>query len=434
MRTQAARRPAADDLPPLSIERVEVFGVAVPLVGPGFKNAYLTKTVQKSALVRITASGGAIGLGNIDPSPGYSAESIEASLAALREQLAPCVQGLDAANIHRLNARLDAAVSGFLDAKAAIEMACVDLTARALGIPVHAYLGGAVKDRLTFNAWIGIVSPQEAAAEACKWFERGFRSAKIKFGGGIAADRERVRAAREAVGSGMALRIDANAGYDAETAIRLLRLVEPFELQLFEQPVPAEDLAGMARVRREAGGIPSHGGDARHGAGRGHPLRDRARVRPRREHDGRDHARRHQRERDRRARVRRTAQDRGRYRRREDRSGLRRASASAGAGFGRCARRGEACALPLCITAFSRHCSLLRCSPRRRRSLKAIPRAQCGCWCPSRPAERPTSSRASSARGSPKIWGSPCWWRTAAAPAERSPPPCSPSRRPTAIR
>ena len=61
MRTQAARRPAADDLPPLSIERVEVFGVAVPLVGPGFKNAYLTKTVQKSALVRITASGGAIG-------------------------------------------------------------------------------------------------------------------------------------------------------------------------------------------------------------------------------------------------------------------------------------------------------------------------------------------------------------------------------------
>ena len=89
MRTQAARQPAAEVLPPLSIERVEVFGVAVPLVGPGFKNAYLTKTVQKSALVRITASGGAVGLGNIDPSPGYSTETIEASLSALREELAP---------------------------------------------------------------------------------------------------------------------------------------------------------------------------------------------------------------------------------------------------------------------------------------------------------------------------------------------------------
>ena len=43
------------------IERVEVFGVAVPLVGGGFKNAYVTKTVQKSAVVRITSAAGAIG-------------------------------------------------------------------------------------------------------------------------------------------------------------------------------------------------------------------------------------------------------------------------------------------------------------------------------------------------------------------------------------
>ena len=255
MASQPERRLAAENQGRLSIERVEVFGVAVPLAG-GYKNAYVTKTVQKSAVVRLTAAGGALGLGNIDPSPGYSTETIEESLAALREKLAPCVRGVDAANIHSLNARLDGAMPGFLDAKTAIEMACVDLTARALGLPVHAYLGGAVKDRLTFNAWIGIVSPEEAAAEASKWYARGFRSAKIKVGGGIEADRERVRGVREAVGSAMALRIDANAGYDPDTAIRLLRLVEPFHLQLFEQPVRADDLAGMARVRRESGGVP----------------------------------------------------------------------------------------------------------------------------------------------------------------------------------
>src|SRR2546423_15638967 len=100
------------------IERVEVFGVAVPLVGAGFKNAYVTKTVQKSAVVRVTAAGGAVGLGNIDPSPGYSTETIEESLAALRGKLAPGVIGPDAANIHVLKARLDAAAPGFLDAKA----------------------------------------------------------------------------------------------------------------------------------------------------------------------------------------------------------------------------------------------------------------------------------------------------------------------------
>jgi len=256
MNTRLAQRRIVDAGPPLAIERVEVFGVAMPLVGGGFKNAYLTKTMQKSALVRVTAANGVVGLGNIDPSPGYSTETIEESLAALNQKLLSHVIGLDAANIRMLNARLDAATPGFLDAKAAIEMACVDLTARAFGVPVYAYLGGAAKEHLRFNAWIGILAPDEAAAEASKWYERGFRSAKIKVGGGIEADRDRVKAVREAVGLGMALRIDANAGYDADTAIRLAHLVQPYDLQLFEQPVPADDLAGMARVRREAGGVP----------------------------------------------------------------------------------------------------------------------------------------------------------------------------------
>ena len=238
----------------LPIERVEVYGVAMPLV-QGFKNAYATKSVQKSAVVRITARGGGVGLGNIDPSPGYSRDGIEDHLRVLESTLAPRVVGMDAANPHRVVATLDAALPGYLDAKAAIEMACVDLAARACGVAVHAYLGGAVRERLSFNAWIGILPPDVAAAEARAWLNRGFRSAKVKVGGDIHADRDRIAAIRSAVGPGMRLRIDANAGYDAETSIRLARLMAPFDLQLFEQPVPADDLPGMARVRREAGGL-----------------------------------------------------------------------------------------------------------------------------------------------------------------------------------
>ena len=239
----------------LPIARVEVFGVAIPLVGPGFKNAYITKTTQKSALVRLTAADGSIGLGNIDPSPGYSVETIEQSLLALRDRLAPVVQGCDAGNVHQLVQKMDAALIGYLDAKAAIEMACVDLLTRKLGIPVHQYLGGAMVQRLRFNAWIGILSPDEAAAEARKWFDKGFRSAKVKVGGNIHADRDRVLAIREAVGPSMALRADANAGYSVEDSIALGRLLEPLNMQLLEQPVADHDLAGMARVR-QAIGIP----------------------------------------------------------------------------------------------------------------------------------------------------------------------------------
>jgi muconate cycloisomerase len=83
----------------------------------------------------------------------------------------------------------------------------------------------------------------------------GFRSAKIKVGSGVEADCARIEAVRAVVGSAMKLRIDANMQYDADTSLRLCRMVKPFDLQLFEQPVPKNDLAGMARVRRE-GGIP----------------------------------------------------------------------------------------------------------------------------------------------------------------------------------
>src|SRR3978361_1460058 len=100
----------------MKIERVEVFGVAVPLVGE-YKNAYKSKSIQKSAIVRITATGGAVGLGNIDPSPGYSMETIEDSLNILRTRLAPLAAGLDPMNVHRVLQKIQPAVEGYYDAK-----------------------------------------------------------------------------------------------------------------------------------------------------------------------------------------------------------------------------------------------------------------------------------------------------------------------------
>jgi muconate cycloisomerase len=237
----------------MKIDKVEVFGVSIPMVGE-YKNAYVSKSVQKSPVVRITA-GGIAGYGNVDPTPGYSKEQAPQQIEVLRNKFAPLVTGMEATNVHAVLAKIEPAVKGFLDSKAAIEMACVDLAARIAGMPVHAYLGGAVKDRLMFNAWIGILTPEQAAKETLEWQKKGFRSAKIKVGGNIEADRDRVKAVREAVGPEFHLRIDANAGYDADTSIKLAKMVAPFKLQLFEQPVPEHDIPGMVRVRREANAL-----------------------------------------------------------------------------------------------------------------------------------------------------------------------------------
>jgi len=136
--------------------------------------------------------------------------------------------GVDPTNINKLRLVLEQSVPGDTAAKVPVEMACVDLAARRGGVPVHTYLGGAVKDRVEFNAWIGLLTPDEAAAEALRWKKCGFRSAKIKVGSGIDADYDRIAAVRAAVGSEMALRIDANESYDALTSIRLAKAVKKF--------------------------------------------------------------------------------------------------------------------------------------------------------------------------------------------------------------
>jgi muconate cycloisomerase len=137
-------------------------------------------------------------------------------------------------------------------AAAGVEMACVDLTARICNVPLYDYLGDAMQPQVEFNGWIGVLTPEKAAAEARRWLQMGFRSTKIKVGGGIEADRDRVAAVREAVGSAMKLRIDANMLYDAETSLKLCKMVKPFDLQLFEQPAPKDDLAGLGAFGEKA--------------------------------------------------------------------------------------------------------------------------------------------------------------------------------------
>ncbi len=239
----------------LQIERVEVFGVAMPLIGT-FTSAGISKQATKCVVVRLTASDGTVGISSIEPSAAAKSPGTAAELmVALRDRIAAAVIGMDPTNLHRLIERLDALAPTQPGAGAAVEMACVDLVSRINGVPIYTYLGGTLNDSVEFNGWIGMLPPEEAAAEALRWLKAGFRSAKIKVGSGVEADHDRIAAVRAAVGSAMKLRIDANLQYDADTSLKLCRAVKQFDLQLFEQPAHLRDLAGMARVRRE-GGIP----------------------------------------------------------------------------------------------------------------------------------------------------------------------------------
>ncbi len=85
------------------------------------------------------------------------------------------------------------------------------------------------------NATLVAGEPAAVAADAERWASEGFSTFKLKLG--VGDDVGQVRAAREALGPGARIRVDANAAWDVETAQRTLQEIEPFEVELVEQPV-----------------------------------------------------------------------------------------------------------------------------------------------------------------------------------------------------
>lgn len=233
----------------MKITAIEVGVVTMPLKGT-YATAHGTVAIQRSAIARIRTDAGLEGWGNVDPTPGYSEMGVEEVVAAAKERLGPALVDSDPLNITAVLHRMDALCPGRNEAKALLEMALFDLKGKALGVPVWSLLGGKLRNEVALNAWIGAVPPERAAAEAAEWCRLGFRSAKIKVGGEFKGDVARVGAVREAVGAKVSLRVDANEGLNVESAIRLARALAPYEISLFEQPVPRTDLRGLARIRR----------------------------------------------------------------------------------------------------------------------------------------------------------------------------------------
>ena len=233
----------------MRIAEIEPMIVEVPLREP-VTGVHGVTSLQRSLVVRVRTDDGLEGWGDVDPTPGYTLESVD-DIHADAERLAPALHGMDPLNTHRALAAMDEVLSGAVEAKAALEMALLDLKGKALGQPVHSLLGGRVVDAVHLNAWIGAVPPEQAAREAREWVARGFTTAKIKVSGPKPVGIERVAAVRAAVGGRMALRVDFNESLTPDDAVPFIRALEPYDLTLVEQPVPRDRIDALAEIRRK---------------------------------------------------------------------------------------------------------------------------------------------------------------------------------------
>ena len=139
----------------------------------------------------------------------------------------------------------------------AVDIALWDLKGRLLGVPVTRLLGQA-RDEVPIYGSGGFTSYDEhqTREQLAGWVEKDrIPRVKIKIGESWGAreqrDLDRVALAREVIGPDAELYVDANGGYPTGQAVRVARRLEEYGVTWFEEPVSAQDLAGLAAVRRQ---------------------------------------------------------------------------------------------------------------------------------------------------------------------------------------
>lgn len=212
---------------------------------------------QETIFVRLEDSDGGQGM-------GYSytiGDGGSAVLALLRDTLLPAVLGQDGARVEALWQRMlftshATAVGPIMAlAMAAIDTALWDLRCKRTGLPLHVLAGGA-KSRVpmytTEGGWLQL-SPEALVEDALAAREAGFSGSKVKIGKPhLSEDRARLEAVRGALGDGYEIMTDANQSLRAPEAARRLPLLEALDIAWFEEPLPADDIAGHARLAAQS--------------------------------------------------------------------------------------------------------------------------------------------------------------------------------------
>ena len=210
----------------------------------------------KTTMVTVTArAAGLEGFGYTYAAP--------AAAAVVSDMLAAEVTGRSAMDVPGANEAMARAVRNAgrpgiaATAISAADIALWDLKARLLGISVPALLGRAREHVPVYGSGgFTCYDEQQTRDQLTGWVKRDeIPRVKIKigesWGGDERRDIQRAALAREVIGPGTELYVDANGGYQAGQAVRVARELDDLGVTWFEEPVSSQDLAGLAVVRRQ---------------------------------------------------------------------------------------------------------------------------------------------------------------------------------------
>lgn len=141
-----------------------------------------------------------------------------------------------------------------------VDIALWDLLGKRLGQPVFQLLGGRARDRVPIYAsHLHFTNEDEFTREAAEYVNRGFKAMKMRFlhgpadgRPGMARNAELVRMLRETVGDDIDIMADAYMGWDLEYALRMCRMLAPYDMKWIEEPLMPDQIRDYATLRRQS--------------------------------------------------------------------------------------------------------------------------------------------------------------------------------------
>lgn len=226
-----------------------------------FRTAQGTVSLRRVLVLVVQDAAGHVGLGEAAPLPAFGGENPVACREAL-DAVLPKLPEFASRWLERDRADaglgpLEKLLTKTPCARACVETALLDLYAQRHGKPLADLLRSTIDEEpclrsLPVNALLSGGTGDELGEAAAAVVADGWRTIKLKVGGDPLAAAAQVAALREHVGRAVAIRVDANGCWDVARALAFCRAAEDLHLEYLEQPVPAEDIDGLAAVAHGA--------------------------------------------------------------------------------------------------------------------------------------------------------------------------------------
>jgi L-alanine-DL-glutamate epimerase-like enolase superfamily enzyme len=220
----------------MRIKELHIYQKDLPVVGGPYTMSRVTLDRVDTTIIKLVSETGIIGWGEVAPlGPVYQPQHARGARAAIAE-LAPNLIGQSALTPLLLRRHMDALLNGHNYAKAAIDIAVMDMMGKHFDRRVCDLLGGAESERLPAYYAVGIGDPDETCRRAADKVAEGYRRIQIKAGGrDVAIDIAVVRKVWEQIGGKAQLVVDTNRGMTASQAMRLSLACRDIPFA-FEQP------------------------------------------------------------------------------------------------------------------------------------------------------------------------------------------------------